>query len=567
MAATRQWYPCLKADKMQRGSRRGLLDRYGEETLVNKIVVAIETTNGKRNYTVFRNPRDLYDCIQATPKIDRRMHEVCLGFGPQKPRFDIDVKREELKPPYDTWDFDALGNRLKDLVIEGAFSVLIRDGIKPDIEKNVVVCASHGVNKISYHIILHGFVHGNHKEAGAFHSEVLTVIRGLLKPEEQKFDLGHWIDSSIYSRNHALRLVNNHKLNETRIKYFMDSFTYKDQIHIHDLDVDIVDERHAAITTFSHTLISFTPGCTVLPMYASSKVKYEHEFDTTLLPDDLIDQVDQYLSARFGDGVFTVADVRGSLICLTRHAPTYCDVCERTHDHVHPFIFISPGGFFKFNCRQSLVEKRDNPHITLGQIRGLKADLFTYTRTYAEAVDAVKRFRATNRKTNYLVDIDWSKPTCRTLHLTQSPKQDHNDSSDDSEDEEGLFVHRRVSVPKFRGSTPQPSPTWVDLEFIDTAPTEIPQGQVLKPSSAIKHPEDHKIKTNLQCIDSIQRQLRKNKTTQFIQEVIQPHSQRQSCPPACGPLYREPTVVTEENGVKIIHDYDNRRSASRCYRR
>ena len=40
-------------------------------------------------------------------------------------------------------------------------------------------------------------------------------------------------------------------------------------------------------------------------------------------------------------GSFSIRRENGNMIELTRHAPTYCEVCQRTHEHENPFLIIA----------------------------------------------------------------------------------------------------------------------------------------------------------------------------------------------------------------------------------
>src|SRR4029077_9657986 len=239
----------------------------GSEDLAGKTVVSMEMV-GKdrnyRNYAVFNSHIDLFECIKARAHEYRRLHEIVMGGRCQKPRFDIDIEREDLPEGVD--DILEFGDVIKDRLIAAIIDVLAQSGIKINLTKNVVVCSSHSHDKCSYHVIIDGYIHGSSEEAQAFFEEIAKVI------EEPSITL-KYIDDKIYSDNHGFRLLWCHKIKSPRIKIFNTSFTYNGDEYTHQFRSKVRDENHLALMMLEASMVTFISGCDILPIYELASKK------------------------------------------------------------------------------------------------------------------------------------------------------------------------------------------------------------------------------------------------------------------------------------------------------
>lgn len=136
---------------------------------------------------------------------DRHFYEVIESDTPQKPYFDCECVRKEDGP------------------IDGEFSMTREEGdqailklidcillVHTEIKReDVVVCSSHGAEKLSYHVIVSRWSVENNFENRAFFKRVMNLYPKELHP---------LIDAGMYKANQQLRVYGCRKFNSERVK-------------------------------------------------------------------------------------------------------------------------------------------------------------------------------------------------------------------------------------------------------------------------------------------------------------------------------------------------------------
>lgn len=347
----RRWYPRLvtatstevtgNSYSSLRGGR-ALYDDYTSSELRGKLVVSYETDRGTRVYTLCNSHADLYRLVKETPEVERRYHEITPQNSTQKPRFDIDIHRDDLPPGV---ELEAFGELVKDRVITAVASLLLERGITLDLRGDVGLYTSHGPLKRSFHVIIHGYSHPTSLEALAFYELVHQRLPG---------GSGRYVDRGVYSSNSSLRLLWSHKLNDVRLKRWQATYNYLGSRLETSLPQVPRDDDHLNLIVLGLSLITFTSGCQMLPPFALVKPRHnlvEAEMDTTTL-----EEAAQLLQTRFGV-TFEVESTKGSLIALRRLQPSYCDVCQRLHQGDNPYMWVV-GDILYFHCRRAPREQR-----------------------------------------------------------------------------------------------------------------------------------------------------------------------------------------------------------------
>lgn len=399
-----RWFTYLvPGDDGKKKQYNVLKSNYSQDELNRKIVVRRETSfRGKTEmkYAVFNTHIDLYNYMKTTDLSDECLHEVIMSGKFQKPRFDIDIKEKDMlndeKLKFWLSDVDSgedplivFAHHVKDCVIEATIQVLIRDDLSLDLTKDVVVCSSHGDSssgrKMSYHIIINGYMHSGEDEAKAFFEEVLKELAEMGELDT----INRYIDHGVYGKNHNLRLLWNRKLGDKRVKRLELDYTYQGEVYTHRLPVKHINEDHYNIMMLESTMVTFTSYCNMLPPYIDpAKKAWDESISMTdkqtqdamdLLKKALNEigqpSADKTNSKRINtfemeyqpDIPFTYKSNKGTLVVLKRVKPSYCSVCNEVHETVDPFMFIVNGDVY-LDCRRSEDHIGKKKRLYLGKI-------------------------------------------------------------------------------------------------------------------------------------------------------------------------------------------------------
>jgi len=184
----------------------------------NGMLFAIDYIN-KENTAVKRFFRteyiDLFLKLKSIPEQDRIFYEI-IPEGHQKPKFDLEVEFNETNKEQIT----SLFNSLVSQVLAGIDCEMKSKNVDYSFDNNCLVFNSHGLNKLSVHIIVDKLYHKDNIKAKAFFDAVASHIDDKLK----KINEGESLDSSVYSKNRQFRLLGSTKIGQNRFKQ-LDSIT------------------------------------------------------------------------------------------------------------------------------------------------------------------------------------------------------------------------------------------------------------------------------------------------------------------------------------------------------
>ncbi len=346
------WFPFLvpKEGNVYNSVIGGLsMERLRDSTVVRK-----QNYNGSNSYMVFDNYVKLFRYIESLRPDLRTMHEVILGKVRQKPRFDIDAREDRIKIP-DGETFDSQCEKLIEELIDIIIRTFAEKDRKIDIRENIVFFTSHGTEegfqKRSYHIIIDGYCHTNSYQAEIFFKEIMAKASD---------DLCEIVDGNIYSKNHCMRLLWNHKIGSSRVKQYCPSFTYQGEKIEHIFRYPANSARHRLIQIFAISMISMTVSCDLLPD-VKELVKYDeptHVSNQRIHEAFLI--ISQYCNTSIENLPFKYIGVKKSCISVKRLKPSMCPVCERVHKNRPPFFTIHGNNLYW--CCKGLLPKGQYRH-------------------------------------------------------------------------------------------------------------------------------------------------------------------------------------------------------------
>jgi len=271
-------------------------------------------------------------------------NEVVTGRRFQKIRFDVDLHREisEDDSEEEREKFSALGESIKDRLITSIITLLEQDGISVNIEEEVLIFTSHGIEngeqKCSYHILLDGHVHTCVEEAKAFYNAVLNL-------DNINKDFNYSVIDDIYQSNKSLRMLWCHKENSSRTKIFNETFTYLGTSYTHKFSAKAYNSTHRDMQILALSLITFSDGCKILPKYTED---IEHFAVVNYTKEQVLEAV-KLCRDYFGDRDFVYSHVTDKgLISLKRLRPSVCSICTKirgstqlgTHHSYPPYLSI-----------------------------------------------------------------------------------------------------------------------------------------------------------------------------------------------------------------------------------
>ena len=353
----RQWYYFIKSEADRPDSTgKGLLDDYSQQNLSSMLVCCMEhPRDGRKLYTVFDSYLDLGMAMKDVAPEVRHFHEVIFGQGYQKPHFDIDV---EPRPS------DEVAQRFLDQLISAIQEIFdLWPSLKFSLRKHVIVCSSHGATKLSYHIIIDGFIHTSYQEAEDF----CYLVRSKLSPEFQG-----WLDVGIYTKLHQLRVVTSVKRDTARVKEFQTAWQFKDRTVEFEYLMPPENDDHAQMMQLQSSLVTYISGCRSLPTIRDAVPESVH-----LLPyrrpatenyHEISDETAKAairLLAELAETTpssrnfpYRYQTTRGGLILLQRLRPSHCRICERRHRSENPYLIVTAKHQVYFCCRRNKDGRR-----------------------------------------------------------------------------------------------------------------------------------------------------------------------------------------------------------------
>jgi hypothetical protein len=361
----KRWYfrlVCGKNGEQRRA--RALMDDYNLNEISHHMVVCFTPDTIPGSTRPFRNPDgdpiriygffdsylEFYEYMQNFEPSERAFYEIIFGELPQKPHFDMDISMDDLNKLYPGEDMNDVSEILRQAVIMGCIEVLAENMVMIDMTRDILLYSSHGENKRSYHLVLNNKCHDGNKEAKAFYDAVMNKVRIYTNGKYLEF-----VDKSVYSPRQQFRMVGCQKQGSNRPKVFYEQFWYQGEQYTHNYNEDVTDITMKKLTIIYESMVSFTSGCTFLPSLIPPKlINHNNLGEMPDLDQNIVEHCMIMLREKMDFCPFSVKEVRGHLIALKRHAPSYCPICNlpKPHEKENPFLFIL-GGKVYWDCRRS----------------------------------------------------------------------------------------------------------------------------------------------------------------------------------------------------------------------
>lgn len=335
----RKWYRYFK----QRDDGLGLCNVYNNSKIYDGVVISLDDPDEGRLYTLFKSYIELYNYLDYLDHTDflngnknpPAFFEVILGNKPQKPHFDIEIKRDEFERDYPELidKFEQVGEQVIKHLIQGIVHIMEYKNIQIDINKDILYYSSHNKEKRSYHIVVNNYCHIDNVEAKAFYE--------LVKKEIKYFS--EYVDPSVYSSLQQFRLLGCEKPGSGRPKIFHETFNVGKEEHTHIYSDPEINNKMAML---QESLVSFTSICQLLPNFAEQKGK--KLFDGKEITIQQAEAAIDFLSDKKCFKIINITTV----ISLKRIRPSFCRICERTHQSENPYLTIFKENVY-FHCRRS----------------------------------------------------------------------------------------------------------------------------------------------------------------------------------------------------------------------
>jgi hypothetical protein len=307
-----RWFPRLKPDKT--GQEVSLLDRCSPDGTAFKIA-SRERKTGGYEFAYFPNHVELFKYLVSVGEERRVFNEVTLPGQLQKARFDIDLDFENIPPGTTLMDY---GNRLRNELIRRVKEVLEEDGFHLD-DRNFYIYNSHRPEKYSSHILVDGYYHVDCGEAKGFYKKVVG----------QDEELCRFVDNSIYSKYHSLRMLWCRKPEGTHYKL--------QELPKVEIDREAPNVNVLLLRQFEKSLITFVTRCQPLPQY----VFHKREFENVVVPDDYLPELLRMVKEKTGLD-FEVSASENSVVSLkSLDASWMCPLCKREHTKRNPYLTVN----------------------------------------------------------------------------------------------------------------------------------------------------------------------------------------------------------------------------------
>lgn len=470
----RKWYKIFKS----RGDGKSLEDNFDKNKIKESLIVSIDDEEEGRMFTLFKDYLELYkylksiECTNFEVKSDYKsigLFEVILGKKPQKPHFDIEIKRSEFIETYPDLEgkYEKVGDQLIKHIIESIDKVFSDNNVKLNINEDILYYTSHGVinkskdksddsdsdedtndenksnddYKLSYHIVVNNHYHIDNEEAKAFYEKVKSNIKYF----------SEYIDHAVYSNFQQFRIVGCEKPGNNRPKLFRSKFKLGTKTYEHVFSDDEMLDIDRDMVIFKESLVSFTSNCKMLPMFSEIKKK-----NFTQNTNEITEEEANLAFSMLSDKHFyTIKDIT-NVIILKRLKPSYCVLCERIHQNENPFITIFKDNVY-FYCRRNIEGKR----IKLGTLYG-KIDREIEKKKMEEEISKLPPcdinlddFPSTSNCTKVIVKKDKEGKDIKTCRrkIRINNKCDDDSDSDGENDNNSVSKNRTMNLMSGSGVT------------------------------------------------------------------------------------------------------------------
>lgn len=314
------------------------LENKDEYTLLSK---DISVSLGGAKEFLFMKTDEISDFIQAVPLLDRNYYEIEMNsHGVQQNRklkidFDVpeylDKGKTIINPDFQDAKYleQEIAFGLKEL-IEDTFNRANRE-INPDSKdllgpNDVIIFDSCSENKVSFHVVVNKHYVSDQFQARNF----------MLKCKNTDWRWAKFIDQSVYSSVQNFRLVLNRKIGKYNIKK---PCTFSDGTR----------------PSFTDCLVTYTKNCKVFSCLGQEKEKKTYKLNEA--SDEQIERVmEMFHSLDTYKDEWRLRDFKDGIIILKQIGPSFCKLCERTHDggsdNNSLFLTLDNDGNVYLHCRR-----------------------------------------------------------------------------------------------------------------------------------------------------------------------------------------------------------------------
>lgn len=324
------WHGCLVGKE----GRVGLLDRYDYE--YGKIIIYRADT---RSFRMFDDYLDFGNYLFSVPPEQRVFFEIIWDTAPQKFYLDVDATTDQISLE----DSVELAIYLCDELVK--FFLEITSKVYP-----ILVFSSHGDEKLSYHIVVDKVCVINNIQNRILFEKFMSRLD----------DRSRFIDASLFKKKQQMRIW-------TCTKYLKNRFKALTNLSRNEKGGSWkaigTREKEIFLYTLSSSLISNTRLCEIIPPEPEPiKKKIYSESNALINVDsDVVENVLEIYRIhhnlkRCPLDFFEVCQEENSraMILCKRNAPSYCEKCQRVHEHENPY-FLVYGELYTvlFYCRRS----------------------------------------------------------------------------------------------------------------------------------------------------------------------------------------------------------------------
>lgn len=295
--------------------------------------------NDTRLFSLFDTPYDLYNFIQTFPPEERHFFEVIPGEWRQKAHFDVDVDLSKQE------GFPVTPRDANDLVTKRDEIVTFRDNLTKKLTtciskvlsslgvdlRDIRIYSSHSTKKLSLHIIVTSFACLTAQAAKRLYRYVV---------KHMPIELGEFVDPKVYSVLQQFRLLGSCKHGTDRVKRLMKAW-YFDDIRIEGCHpYTDYDQFVESLVTWGMTDLKLFPE---LPEEEISTFKASGDIQIGSLDGEMIAFIVDKVNGETPYVAFR--KISGNCIQLTRKRASFCEICQRVHEHESPFIICREDKF------------------------------------------------------------------------------------------------------------------------------------------------------------------------------------------------------------------------------
>lgn len=289
-------------------------------------------------YILFISWFSLYYEMMKTPDSIRNFHEVILGNKIQKIYIDIDM--ELVDDDYCSSNFHSAEQKLE---LSKTIVYYAKESIKkcrPQIkDTDILVLNANSSKKRSYHIIVDRWCFPSAKQNKEFFYEMLQHI-----PEHMR----RYFDSQMYSSIRNFRTYMSTKIDGSRI-------LSKDPQSTWEPDEEITDPIELNKEIFFASLVTMVDACSILPFKVDDEIEESSGKD---IENEDMRKMLTIFSTLPDSYCFVQGKCNGNKLFLTRKNPSYCDICERTHEKQNSFLFLTVKNDVWLNCMRTSKSKK-----------------------------------------------------------------------------------------------------------------------------------------------------------------------------------------------------------------